>query len=129
MLTIPSVFKDESKLDINYIPPNLPHREKEQRLLMEFFSFILSCPERMAQRVILTGDVGTGKTALAQNFGSKFPPEAIKRRIKFRYVHVNCRELRGSLQPILHRAVVAFRSISCTWLQCRRNSNRFIAGS
>lgn len=110
MLTIPSVFKDESKLDINYIPPNLPHREKEQRLLMEFFSFILRCPERMAQRVILTGDVGTGKTALAQNFGSKISSDAIKRRINFRYVHVNCRELRGSLQPILHRAVVAFRS-------------------
>jgi Cdc6-like AAA superfamily ATPase len=35
-----SVFKDESKLDINYIPQKLPHREKEQRLLIEFFSFI-----------------------------------------------------------------------------------------
>ena len=59
-----SVFKDEAKLDINYIPQKLPHREKEHRLLMEFFSFILRYPERMAQRVIVTGDVGTGKTAL-----------------------------------------------------------------
>ncbi|MCL5876453.1 MAG: ORC1-type DNA replication protein [Candidatus Bathyarchaeota archaeon] len=104
-----SVFKDESKLDINYIPQKLPHREKEQRLLSEFFSFILRCPERMAQRVILTGDVGTGKTALAQHFGANITSEANKRRIKFRYVHVNCREFRGSLQTILHRAVMAFR--------------------
>jgi Cdc6-like AAA superfamily ATPase len=65
-----SVFKDESKLDINYVPQALPHREKEQRLLFEFFSFVLRCPDKMAQRVILTGDVGTGKTALAQNFGA-----------------------------------------------------------
>jgi archaeal cell division control protein 6 len=63
----------------------------------------------MAQRIILTGDVGTGKTALAQHFGAKITSEANKRGIKFRYMHVNCREFRGSLQPILHRAVTAFR--------------------
>ncbi len=104
-----SVFKDESKLDINYIPAKLPHRETQHRLLMEFFNFILRCPERMAQRVILTGDVGTGKTALAQHFGADITSEANKRSIKFRYVHVNCREYRGSLSPILHRAVTVFR--------------------
>jgi archaeal cell division control protein 6 len=104
-----SVFKDESKLDINYIPAKLPHRETQHRLLMEFFNFILQCPERMAQRVILTGDVGTGKTALAQHFGADITSEANKRGTKFRYVHVNCREFRGSLSPILHRAVTVFR--------------------
>ncbi len=104
-----SVFKDEAKLDINYIPQTLPHREKERRLLMEFFSFLTRCPDRMSQRVIITGDVGTGKTVLAQNFGASVTSEANKRAIKFRYVHVNCREYRGSLQPILHKAVTIFR--------------------
>jgi archaeal cell division control protein 6 len=104
-----SLFKDESKLDINYIPAKLPHRETQQRLLMEFFSFILRCPDRMSQRVILTGDVGTGKTALAQHFGLDITGEANKKGLKFRYVHVNCREFRGALQPILHRAITTFR--------------------
>jgi cell division control protein 6 len=104
-----SVFKDESKLDINYIPQKLPHRETQYRLLLEFFSFILRCPERMAQRVIITGDVGTGKTALAQHFGGNITSQANKKGLKFRYVHVNCREFRGNLQPILHRAVAVFR--------------------
>ena len=104
-----SVFKDEAKLDINYVPQKLPHREKEHRLLMEFFSFILRYPERMSQRVIVTGDVGTGKTVLAQRFGANITSEANKRAIKFRYVHVNCREYRGSLSPILHHAVTVFR--------------------
>jgi cell division control protein 6 len=104
-----TVFKDESKLDINYVPQKLPHREKEQRLLTEFFSFMLQCPERMAQRVIITGDVGTGKTALVQRFGANLTSEANKRSIRFRYAHVNCRENRGSLQPILHSAVSVFR--------------------
>jgi cell division control protein 6 len=104
-----SVFKDESKLDINYIPQKLPHRETQHRLLLEFFNFILRCPERMSQRVILTGDVGTGKTALAQHFGASITSEANKRGLKFRYVHINCREYRGSLQPILHRTVTVYR--------------------
>ena len=104
-----SVFKDESKLDINYIPNRLPHREKEHRLLMEFFRFILSCPEKMAQRVIITGEVGTGKTALAQRFGADITREANKRGVNFRYVHVNCRECRGKLFLILQHAVSVFR--------------------
>jgi len=63
----------------------------------------------MSQRVILTGDVGTGKTALAQHFGAEITGEANKKGLKFRYVHVNCREFRGALQPILHRAITTFR--------------------
>ena len=104
-----SVFKDEAKLDINYIPQKLPHRETEHRLLMEFFSFVTRCPDRMAQRVIITGDVGTGKTVLAQHFGASITSEANRRGIKFRYVHVNCREFRGSLLPIMHHAIATFR--------------------
>jgi len=104
-----SVFKDEAKLDINYVPQKLPHREKEHRLLMEFFNFILRCPERMSQRVIITGDVGTGKTVLAQHFGASMTSETNKRAIKFRYAHVNCREYRGNLLPVIHHAITVFR--------------------
>lgn len=104
-----SVFKDESKLDINFVPSRLPHREREHRLLMEFFDFLLRCPERMAQRVIITGDVGTGKTALAQRFGADITSEANKKSLRLRYVHVNCREYRGSLLLVLQQAVSVFR--------------------
>ena len=104
-----SVFKDETKLDINYVPRRLPHREKEHRLLMEFFSFLLKFPERMTQRVIITGEVGTGKTALSQRFGAETTLEANKRGVNFRYVHVNCREYRGKLFLILQYAVSVFR--------------------
>jgi cell division control protein 6 len=104
-----SVFKDEAKLDINYVPRRLPHREKEHRLLMEFFNFLLHFPERMTQRVIITGDVGTGKTALAQRFGTDITTEANKQGVNFRYVHVNCREYRGRLFLILQHALAIFR--------------------
>ena len=104
-----SVFKDEAKLDINYLPSRLPHREKEHRLLMEFFSFLLQFPEKMAQRVIVTGDIGTGKTALCQRFGADITLEANKRKVNLRYVHVNCREYRGKLFLILQHAVTILK--------------------
>ncbi len=104
-----SIFKDESKLDINYVPARLPHREKECQLLTEFFDFLLRFPARMAQRVIITGDVGTGKTALSRRFGSTMVTEGNKRGFKLRYIHINCREYRGSLFLILQKSLLVFR--------------------
>jgi cell division control protein 6 len=63
-----SVFRDETKLDISYVPQKLPHRDYELRLLMEFFSFALQFPGKMSQRVIITGDVGTGKNCAFSTF-------------------------------------------------------------
>jgi len=103
-----SVFKDETKLDISYVPHRLPHRDRELRLLAEFFSFMLQFPGKMAQRVLITGDVGTGKTVLSQRFGADFSREANNHGINLRYVHVNCREYRGSLFLVLQHTVSAF---------------------
>jgi len=109
MLSHNSVFKDESKLDINYLPSCLFHRDYENRLLMEFFSFLIRCPGRMTQRVIVTGDVGTGKTALCHFFGKNISVEVGKKGVKFRYIHVNCREYRGNLVQILQQVVTVFQ--------------------
>lgn len=103
-----SVFRDETKLDISYVPHKLPHRDRELRLLNEFFSFILQFPGKMAQRVMITGDVGTGKTVLSQRFGADITHEANKLGINLRYIHVNCREYRGSLFLVLHHTVSVF---------------------
>jgi len=103
-----SVFKDEAKLDINYVPYRLPHRDRELHLLKEFFSFLSRTPEKMTQRVMITGDVGTGKTVLSQRLGADITRETNKRGINFQYVHVNCREYRGSLFLILHHIVSVF---------------------
>ncbi|MEM0487935.1 MAG: ORC1-type DNA replication protein [Candidatus Bathyarchaeia archaeon] len=103
-----SVFKDETKLDISYVPARLIHRERELRLLEEFFNFIFKTPGKMTQRVIIAGAVGTGKTALAQRFGIDIMKKAEEHNLRFRYIHVNCREYRGSLFLILHHVVSAF---------------------
>jgi len=103
-----SVFKDETKLDIAYVPHKLPHRDRELHLLTEFFSFILQFPGKMAQRVMITGDVGTGKTVLSQRFGADITHDADKHGLNLRYIHVNCREYRGSLLLILQHMTSVF---------------------
>lgn len=103
-----SVFKDESKLDINYIPPQLPHRESKLDFLNQLFRFVVEKPGKMAQRVLITGMVGTGKTVLAQRFGLNKVTEAQDKGINLNYVHVNCRECNGSLFLILQRPIANF---------------------
>jgi cell division control protein 6 len=103
-----NVFKDETKLDINYVPQRLPHRDKELRLLMEFFDFTLQSPGKMSQRVLIVGEVGTGKTALSQRFGADVVRKASSCGTNLRYIHVNCREYHGSLFLIVQHAVSAF---------------------
>jgi len=105
-----SVFKDESKLDINYVPPRLPHRGPQLDLLNKFFRFIIESPGKMTQRVLIVGKVGTGKTVLSQRFGLSIAREAQERGTNLHYVHVNCRECKGSLFMILHRIITKFYS-------------------
>ena len=103
-----SVFKDETKLDINYVPPLLPHRSDQLNLLDQFFRFAIEKPGRMTQRVLIVGKVGTGKTVLSQYFGLRITREAKNRNINLKYIHVNCRECKGSLFIVLQRTIQKF---------------------
>ena len=104
-----SVFVDEGALDLNYIPVKLPHRDAELRFLTGLFQFVVDAPYEMTQRAVIVGGVGTGKTVLAQRFGQNLVEEARRRRVRARYIHVNCRESRGSLFMALNRAIRALR--------------------
>lgn len=103
-----SIFKDETKLDINYTPSKLQHRNPELQLLRHYFSHALETPGRMTQRVIIAGKVGTGKTVLAQHFGQGIVREAQQRNLNLHYVHINCRQSKGSFFLILQQIVTQF---------------------
>ncbi len=107
-LARPTVFKDESPLSLEYIPSRLPHREEQMRFLSQLFRFSLESPFSISQRVQITGDVGTGKTILTQRFGTDLVRAAKSRRINLHYVHVNCREAKGSLFMIIKRVLTHF---------------------
>lgn len=86
----PSVFKSRESLSPEYIPDHLPHREKELKELTSFFKHLVTTPGSISQRVLVTGGVGTGKTALARVFGRDFTRLARERGFRIRYAHVNC---------------------------------------
>lgn len=85
-LNKPTVFKDEEPLQFEYVPDELPEREKELRKLIRTFRDVLEKGAGSTQSSLITGKVGTGKTVLAKKFG-----EMIKDKQGFDYVHVNCR--------------------------------------
>ena len=104
-MEVSRIFRDETVLDLNYIPPILLHRGEEMRILRRAFSYLLTAPGEMSQRAIITGGVGVGKTALAQRFGLDIEEEAKRLGRAVRYLHLNCREARGSLFFLLRKAV------------------------
>ena len=104
----PSVFKDETPLSLEFIPRKLPHRDDQMRFLTQLFRFSIESPFSTSQRVLITGDVGTGKTVLAQRFGSDLVKAAASRKVNLHYVHVNCREAKGSLFMIIKRVLTQF---------------------
>jgi len=107
-LARPTVFKDEAPLSLEYIPTKLPHREEQMRFLTQLFRFSLENPFSVSQRVLVTGDVGTGKTVLTQRFGTDLVRAAKSRKINLQYIHVNCREAKGSLFMIIKRVLTQF---------------------
>ncbi len=93
-LSRPSVFKSREKLYPEYVPARLPHREEQLKSLAAYFKNVLLEPGAIAQRVLLVGGIGTGKTATARRFGQEFSSVARQRGLNFEYVHVNCHRYR-----------------------------------
>jgi len=94
ILSRPSVFKSKEKLYPDYIPSYLPHREEQLKSLASYFRSVLLEPGSLAQRVLLVGRVGTGKTATAHRFSRDFKMLARQRGLNFEYVHINCHRSR-----------------------------------
>ncbi|TFF90850.1 MAG: ORC1-type DNA replication protein [Promethearchaeota archaeon] len=105
----PTIFKDEAKLSIDYIPRILPHREEELVKLSNEFRVIIEHPFKASRKVLITGPVGTGKTAIAKSFGEMLKDSANKRNLNIHYHHINCRRNR-TYSLILKSIILSFYS-------------------
>jgi cell division control protein 6 len=100
-----SVFIDEGILDIHHIPDVILHRDAEMKRLGALFDHMITAPQEMSQKAVIIGNVGSGKTVLAQSYGRALEARAERRRVNFHYIHINCRARRGSLFMILSQVV------------------------
>ena len=88
MQGVSSIFKDESKLDMSYVPRDLPNREKQLKKLKNHFSGTLS--QGISRHVLLYGDIGTGKTVTAKRFCQMISADAKKSGKEIKWARVNC---------------------------------------
>ena len=89
----PTIFLDEGKLDINFVPEKLVHREKELYLLSQLFLTLITNPNSTSKKVLITGKTGLGKTITVKAFGKILLDASIRmKRKEIKYVHINCRK-------------------------------------
>lgn len=100
LLRKPSIFKDESKLDINFIPKKLPHRVKELSLLSQLFLALITNPNSVSRKILITGKTGIGKTVTVKYFGKILEDISSKRNLNIKFLHVNCRKERTSYKVL-----------------------------
>src|SRR2546429_4638949 len=107
-LSKPTIFRDEGPLSLEWLPTRLPHRKNQLKFLAELFRSVIDRPGTTSPKVLITGDIGTGKTVLVTRFGTDIARTAKTLKLNIRYAHINCREYRGRLFMILKRVLQTF---------------------
>jgi len=77
------------------VPSRLPHREEYIDRLTKFLKITVDQPGVISERILITGQSGTGKTATAKRVGKSLERIAKKQGLDLSYVHVNCRTTSG----------------------------------
>jgi cell division control protein 6 len=95
-----SVFKDQRTLSFDYVPQRLVHRETQMKKLVMLYRPVVE--SNLSQNAVLTGSVGTGKTATAKRFCADLKDFAEKQQKAVDWVLVNCRQRNSESSAVLH---------------------------
>jgi cell division control protein 6 len=101
------IISDFTKLDFDYVPDELIHREGQTRRLFSIFKPIVETGG--SQRALLNGGVGTGKSALSKRFCLDFKEWASTKGKFVDFVVVNCRS-RNTPSSVLLKTLEKFQA-------------------
>ncbi|NVM55501.1 MAG: hypothetical protein HWN66_17470 [Candidatus Helarchaeota archaeon] len=102
------MFRDETKLEADYVPVELPHRDAAIQRLTQLFKSLVENPGDASKMVIITGPTGAGKTAVTKRVGAMIQELAEQNSIYLRYVHINLRQYNTSFM-VLNRIIQHFK--------------------
>ena len=88
MTTVARILHREETLDPSYLPPRLVRREKELELTRRRYREALA--KGLPYHLLLTGGVGSGKTALARRLGADLERFGRFGGLPVRIAYVNC---------------------------------------
>jgi len=94
-----NIFKDQTKLSFDYVPDDLPGREKQMDSLGRLFRPVVY--DRMGQNAMVCGPVGSGKTAVVKLFCRLLASSALENRRLIETVHINCRTRKSESMVML----------------------------
>ena len=99
LLSRESIFRNKKVLSHDYIPDELPHREKEIKKL----AYILATALKGGRpsNVFMYGKTGTGKTAVAKYVLKKLDMKGQQLGLQFLYAYVNCRYKTSNYRVLL----------------------------
>lgn len=95
IMDMDSIFKDEARFSLDYVPNFLPHRSDTLKTLALLMKEISNQDfGRFHQNIIITGTIGSGKTAISKHFGRMIETINERRGCKCRviYRHINVRK-------------------------------------
>ncbi|MFW9852282.1 MAG: Cdc6/Cdc18 family protein [Candidatus Thorarchaeota archaeon] len=90
-----SIFKNESTMYPEFVPPELPTREDEIARLARNYRSLLGSEGSFSVNVAIIGDAGVGKTNLCKYTMNRFEQAANSRNINVKFLYYNCHSFRS----------------------------------
>lgn len=84
------IFQDKHVFDPDYIPETFCHREKELTILSQLFLTLITEPNSISRKILITGPSRSGKTVILKLFVNMLAEAGHKRNVDIHSIFLSC---------------------------------------